>query len=73
MLATSPHSGSARFVDSLHLVTKDVVWNAAGRSKQLKGSNSTKSTRRLRIHFGGMPLWRDATLQVVPGLFAIAY
>lgn len=36
MLATSPHSGSARFAASLHLVTKDVVWNAAGPSKQLK-------------------------------------
>jgi len=37
MLATSRHSESVRFADSLHLVTKDVVWNAAGPSKQLKG------------------------------------
>jgi len=54
MLATSRHSGSARFADSLHLVTKDVVWNAAGPSKQLKGRNSTESTRRLRVHFERM-------------------
>jgi hypothetical protein len=32
----SPHSGSARRADSSHLATKHVVWNVAGRSKQLK-------------------------------------
>jgi|GraSoiStandDraft_24_1057298.scaffolds.fasta_scaffold40310_4 hypothetical protein len=39
MLATSLDSGSARFADSLHLVTKHVVWNAARPSKQLKRRN----------------------------------
>jgi hypothetical protein len=36
MPAILPHSGSARFAASLHLVTKHLVWNAAGPSKQLR-------------------------------------
>ena len=43
MLATSPHSGSAHFANSSHLAMNHLVWNVAGRSKQLKVRKSCQA------------------------------